>query len=225
MNSLCLNLLHQIIKGTFKDHLVEWIQEYINTAACAILRANKSEGNTCTTCKDGGLDLLYIDLHGLGEAWDDKAKQISNLQDRTMKDVLDAVCFHSPSFSTHCIIITGRSLSSSMPMAGLCCSYMPWVQNWSAQVMQTLQLVYTSCLMSAWATKSSLPTLYTLEINSAQKLCSHTWIVFCQGVNIMQLLCLFGKMCMFMLSLIIIVSIIFLSLWSTTFPKSSLSTS
>ena len=142
-----------------------------------------------------------------------------------MKDVLDAVCFHSPSLSTHCIIITGRSLSLSMPMAGLRCSYMPWVQTWSAQVMWTLQLMYTSCLVSAWATKSSFPMLYTLWINSAQKLCSHTWIVFCQGLNIMQSLCLFRKVCMFMPSLIIIVSIIFLSSWSTTFPKSSSSTS
>ena len=140
--------------------------EQRNTAARAILWANKSEDNTCTTCKDGGLDLLYIDLHSLGEAWDDEAKQISNLQDRTMKDVLDVVCFHLPSLPTHCIIITGRSLFLSMPIAGLCCSYMLWVQNQSTQVMQTLQSMYTSCLLSTWATKSSLPMSYTLWINT-----------------------------------------------------------
>lgn len=70
--------------------------EQRNTAARAILRANKSEDDTRATCKDGGLDLLYIDLHGLGEAQGDEAKQISHLQDRTMRDVLDAVCFRSP---------------------------------------------------------------------------------------------------------------------------------
>jgi hypothetical protein len=26
------DLLHQIIKGTFKDHIIDWIEEYINTA-------------------------------------------------------------------------------------------------------------------------------------------------------------------------------------------------
>ena len=140
-----------------------------------------------------------------------------------------SVCFHLPSVSTHCIIITGRSLSLSLPMVRLHCSYMPWVQKWSAQVMQTLQLMYTSHLMSAWATKSSLPTSYTLWINSAQTLYSHIWIFLsrCQynAVTPPQSLHLFGKVCTFMSSLIIIVSIIFLSLWSTTFPRSSSSTS
>lgn len=86
--------------AAFFRRIPELSPEQRNTAARAILRANKSEDDTRATCKDGGLDSLYIDLHGLGEAQGDEAKQISHLQDRTMRDVLDAVCFHSPSLST-----------------------------------------------------------------------------------------------------------------------------
>lgn len=28
---LSMDLLHQVIKGTYKDHLVEWVVDYINT--------------------------------------------------------------------------------------------------------------------------------------------------------------------------------------------------
>ncbi len=28
--TLSMDLLHQVIKGTFKDHLVDWVVDYIN---------------------------------------------------------------------------------------------------------------------------------------------------------------------------------------------------
>ena len=35
------DLLHQLIKGTFKDHVVEWINEYIRMTAASEAEADR----------------------------------------------------------------------------------------------------------------------------------------------------------------------------------------
>jgi len=61
------------------------------TASRAILRNGKCLNIIADAPKNGGLDNMYIDLHGLGNAEGDEALEVDKLMDDTVKDLLNVV--------------------------------------------------------------------------------------------------------------------------------------
>lgn len=92
--------------ATLFRSIPELSPEMRKIAARAILRSQKIFENPCETTKNGCLDMMYVELHGLGEAQGVEAKEIRHLENETHGDLLDAVCsmsnpsFFPPTFTT-----------------------------------------------------------------------------------------------------------------------------
>ena len=88
------------------------------TAARAILQFRMIFENPCETTKDGCLDKMYVELHGLGESHGVEAKEIQQLENETLSDLLDAVCFQTslflPTITTPFFLRRYQLLSASM---------------------------------------------------------------------------------------------------------------
>lgn len=70
-------------------------------AARAILRQTVSlEDSNKTTRNPGGLDHKFLELHGRGGSKGREAQEIQQVQNETLKDLLDAVRFYLSVFIT-----------------------------------------------------------------------------------------------------------------------------
>ena len=65
--------------------------EMQKTAVHAILRSKRAFENPCETTKNGCLDNMYVELHGLGKAQRMEAREIWQLENEMHVDLLDAV--------------------------------------------------------------------------------------------------------------------------------------
>ena len=104
-----------VVASLFCD-IPELSPEMRKTAACAILRSQKIFKNPCETTKNGCLDMMYVELHGLGEAQGVEAKEIRLLENKTHGDLLDAVCSTSLSPTLPLTFFFHRYQPSSTPM-------------------------------------------------------------------------------------------------------------